>query len=61
MKSRRPSAGSAATTVDWAGAHKLSKALAGTRRFTPLELALIAEEGGTSTDCSGRRPGRGAR
>ncbi len=29
---------------------KLSKALAGTRRFTPLELALIAEEGGTSTD-----------
>lgn len=29
---------------------KLSKALAGTRRFTPLELALIAEEGRTSTD-----------
>jgi Zn-dependent peptidase ImmA (M78 family)/transcriptional regulator with XRE-family HTH domain len=29
---------------------KLSKALAGTRRFTPLELALIAEEGGRSTD-----------
>lgn len=29
---------------------KLSKALAGTRRFTPLELALIAEQGQTSTD-----------
>ncbi len=29
---------------------KLSKALAGTRRFTPLELALIAEQGRTSTD-----------
>jgi transcriptional regulator with XRE-family HTH domain len=31
-------------------ATKLSKALAGTRRFTPLELALIAEQGRTSTD-----------
>jgi Zn-dependent peptidase ImmA (M78 family) len=29
---------------------KLSKALAGIRRFTPLELALIAEEGRRSTD-----------
>jgi len=29
---------------------KLSKALAGTRRFTPLELALIAEQGRTSID-----------
>lgn len=29
---------------------KLSKALAGKRRFTPLELTLIAEQGRTSTD-----------
>lgn len=29
---------------------KLSKALAGTRRFTPLELALIAEQGRRSVD-----------
>ncbi|MGH3977826.1 MAG: ImmA/IrrE family metallo-endopeptidase [Pseudonocardiaceae bacterium] len=29
---------------------KLSKALAGKRRFTPLELTLIAEQGQTSTD-----------
>lgn len=44
---------------------KLSKVLAGTRRFTPLELALIAEQGQTSTDWllngSAARPSLGAR
>ncbi len=44
---------------------KLSKALAGTRRFTPLELALIAEQGETSTDWllngSSTRPNLAAR
>lgn len=44
---------------------KLSKALTGTRRFTPLELALIAEQGETSTDWllngSSTRPALAAR
>lgn len=37
---------------------KLSKSLAGVRRFTSLDLALIAEEGGTTVDwlLTGREP-----